>query len=187
MEATEILGLVIVLLAFLLPAIRRSRRQRQERQSLSPEEKARIQEAEEESQLRQYEEFLRAMGATEEANELHRRRQKSQAAAPPPLSVPPPVKRPVIVARKGDFQSTLRQYSTENKIAHRELHSKIEDEGPIVSQRLVEHDPEGAYSLNIVVPRARVHEVLSRPESLREMILAREILDRPRGERYELY
>jgi hypothetical protein len=177
LEPIEVIGLLFMLVAFIVPAILRSRQQRKLRQSLTPEERARIQRQEEEAQYHQYEEFLRAMGATDELQELHRKRAVKQAIAQPPPPAPPaPPKVQVATVR---FAA--------NRIEQRELHSKIEERKTPGSRRLEEKEFEGAYSLNITLSPARINEVLSRPESLRDMILAREILDRPRGERHELH
>lgn len=179
MAIAEVIGLCLMLLAFVLPAIGKAVRRNRQRKRLTPEQARRIDEQEEEIQYRQYEEFLRAIGANDEVQELRKRRAQQLAAAepPPPPSPPPtpPVVRKEVVAPVSHFHAPLDEHHMKDEISQREQ---------IAAQRFRETE-DNAYSLEIGTSPARIRQVLSRPKALREMVLAREIIDRPRSERYE--
>jgi len=85
MEWVELIGLFVMLLAFLLPTLARAFRKRREQQGLSKEEIA----ARQEQERREYEQFLLSLGAYEEVEAL---RKRSAEPEPEPMRVetPPP-------------------------------------------------------------------------------------------------
>jgi hypothetical protein len=176
LEWVEFVGLIIMFLAFLLPAIGKVMKRRREIKGLTPEQLAEMRKKQEAEERRDYEQFLRSMGATDEVEALRRRTAEQEAMEEEEEWSPAPPPPPVVAKPPSVPTATMASY---------EFHSSQEarlEEG-VVSRELLEQNARAGYNAASTMGNSRVRKLLRQRGAGATMILLHEVVSPPKSMR----